>query len=135
MLAQPTLPRTLWRRLLLRSTMQFVDQYLTSVIRRWRLSWLTSGALLLFAASSSPATANVTIVEEDFRDTTSYGWTIGGTFRPCLTAAGTSPLGSIPNCGTTSDAPGTGTLRLTNTQQDIRSFVFYQKVGSKALSF
>ncbi|MDP8965935.1 MAG: hypothetical protein M3O33_18520 [Cyanobacteriota bacterium] len=119
------MPRTLWRRLLLRSTMQFVDQYLTSVIRRWRLSWLTSGALLLFAASSSPATANVTIVEEDFRDTTSYGWTIGGTFRPCLTAAGTSPLGSIPNCGTTSDAPGTGTLRLTNTQQDIRSFVFY----------
>ena len=90
-----------------------------------RLGWLLGGPLLLFAATSSPATANVTIVQEDFRDSTSYGWTGGGTFTPCLTATGSSSPGSLPTCATTSDAPGSGALRLTNTLQNIRSFVFY----------
>jgi uncharacterized repeat protein (TIGR01451 family) len=109
--------------------MQLIDRHfisVTSVINRWRLGWLTSSTLLLLAATSSPAAANVTIVSEDFTDATSYGWTVGGeTFTPCLTVAGSSPPESIPNCGTTSDPPGSGALRLTDTRRDIRSFIFY----------
>lgn len=105
--------------------MPFVNHNFTSLIQHQRLGWLLGSTLLLFAASSSPAAANVTIVQEDFRDSTAYGWTGGGTFIPCLTATGSSSPGSIPNCAATSDAPGTGALRLTNTLQDIRSFVFY----------
>ena len=105
--------------------MQFVDKHFTSVIRRWHLGWLTGSTILLLAASSSPVAANVTIVREEFTDSTAYGWTVGGTFTPCLTATGSSPPESIPNCGTTSDRPGSGVLRLTSTIKDQRSFVFY----------
>lgn len=105
--------------------MQFVNHNFTSVIRSKRLGWLMGSTLLLLAGSSLPAAANVLIVEEDFSDSTAYGWTFGGTFIPCLTATGSSPPGSIPNCGTTSDPPGAGVLRLTNTIRDQRSFVFY----------
>ncbi len=104
--------------------MQFVNR-LTSIIERWPLGWLIGGTFLLFAASSSPAAANVTIVREEFTGSAVYGWTGGGTFTPCLTATGPSAPGSIPNCGTTADAPGSGVLRLTDTRQDLRSFVFY----------
>ena len=105
--------------------MPFVNHNFTSVIQHQRLGWLLGGTLLLFAASSSPVAANVTIVQEDFTDATSYGWTGGGTFTPCLTATGSSSPGSLPTCATTADPPGAGALRLTNTLQGIRSFVFY----------
>jgi uncharacterized repeat protein (TIGR01451 family) len=105
--------------------MKFVTQNFTHVTRRKHFGWIIGGTLLLLAASLSPAAANVTVVEEDFNDSTTYGWTFGGTFTPCLTATGSSAPGSIPNCGTTADAPGTGVLRLTNTIKDQRSFVFY----------
>jgi uncharacterized repeat protein (TIGR01451 family) len=105
--------------------MPFVNHNFTSVIQHQRLGWLLGSTLLLFAASSSPVAANVTIVQEDFTDATSYGWTGGGTFTPCLTATGSSSPGSLPTCATTADPPGAGALRLTNTLQGIRSFVFY----------
>lgn len=104
--------------------MQFFDRTFT-LIRRGPLGWLFGGTILLVAASSSPANAQVAIVREEFTGSAAYGWTVGGTFTPCLTATGSSPPGSIPNCGTTADAPGTGVLRLTETRRDIRSFVFY----------
>jgi len=103
--------------------MPLIDQTFISAIRRWPLGWLTGGALLLLAAA--PATANVTIVQEDFTDSVSYGWTPGGTFEPCLTTAGNSGPSSIRNCGTTADAPGTGVLRLTDIIREQRSFIFY----------
>lgn len=93
----------------------------TSTIRR--LGWLTGGALLLFAAT--PASSQTTVVQQDFTDSTAYGWTSGGTFIPCLTAVGPSAPGSIPNCGTPADTPGQGVLRLTDIILDQRSFVFY----------
>jgi uncharacterized repeat protein (TIGR01451 family) len=105
--------------------MQFIDRHFTSVIKRWPLGWFTSSTLLLLAATSSPAAANVTIVQEEFTGSTAYGWTVGGTFIPCLTATGSSPPESIRNCGTTSDPPGSGVLRLTDIRPDLRSFVFY----------
>ncbi len=105
--------------------MQFFDRNFTSRIRRWPLGWLFSGTILLVAASSSPANAQVTIVREEFRDSTAYGWTIGGSFTPCLTATGPSAPGSIPNCDATADVPGTGVLRLTNTTENQAGFVFY----------
>lgn len=92
----------------------------TSTIQH--LIWL-AGGVLLFAAT--PASANTTVVQQDFIDSTAYGWTSGGTFVPCLTAVGISPPGSIPNCGNPADTPGQGVLRLTNIIQDQRSFVFY----------
>lgn len=105
--------------------MQFVDRTLTCVIERWPLGWLIGGTFLLLAASSTPAAANVTIVREEFTSSTAYGWTVGGTFTPCLTATGVSVQGSIPTCGTTADTPGSGALRLTDTRRNLRSFVFY----------
>lgn len=105
--------------------MQFLDRYFTSIIRRWPLGWLFGGTILLAAASSSPANAQVTVVREEFRDSTAFGWTIGGSFIPCLTAIGPSVPGSIPNCEATADVPGTGVLRLTNTAQDQTGFAFY----------
>ncbi len=105
--------------------MQLIDRDLISTIRRWHLSWLGGGTLLLLAASSLPATAQVRIVQEDFRDRVSYGWNIGGTFTPCLTADGSSPPGSIPNCALISDPPGQGVLRLTDNTRNQRGFVFY----------
>jgi hypothetical protein len=115
------------RRLLLPySTMQFIDRKFTSVIKRWHLGWLTGSAFLLFSASSLPADANVTIIREDFSDSTAYGWTVGGVGPLCLTAEGPSPPESIPNCSTNSDPPREGTLRLTNLRiSDQRAFVFY----------
>ncbi|HEY9671880.1 MAG TPA: hypothetical protein V6D11_10575 [Waterburya sp.] len=104
--------------------MQFVNR-LTSIIERSHLGWLIGGTFLVFAANSSPADANVTIVREEFTTSTAYGWTVGGNFIPCLTATGTSVQGSIPTCGTTADVPGSGALRLTDTRRDLRSFVFY----------
>lgn len=107
--------------------MPLINPILTGAIpqKQKRLGWLLGGTLLVFAATNLPAAANVTIVQEDFRDSTSYGWTGGGTFTPCLTARGSSSPGSLPTCATTSDSPGAGVLRLTNTLQNIRSFVFY----------
>lgn len=87
------------------------------------LGWLTGSALLLFAAT--PASAQTTVVQQDFTDSTAYGWTSGGTFVPCLTAVGPSAPGSIPNCGNPADTPGQGVLRLTDIILDQRSFVFY----------
>ncbi|MEW6497292.1 MAG: hypothetical protein AB1589_33035, partial [Cyanobacteriota bacterium] len=97
--------------------MQFFDRTFT-LIRRGPLGWLFGGTILLVAASSSPAHAQVAIVRQEFRDSTAFGWTVGGSFIPCLTANGPTAPGSIPNCGTTADVPGTGVLRLTNTVQD-----------------
>jgi hypothetical protein len=56
----------------------------TSGNKRSRLVWLTGSALLLLAGSTSPVSANVTIVKEDFTDSTAYGWTVGGTGARCL---------------------------------------------------
>ena len=106
--------------------MQFIDQKFTSVIKRWHLGWLTGSAFLLFSAGSLPAAANVTIIQEDFNGSTAYGWTVGGVGSLCLTAEGSSPPESIPNCTTTSDLPGEGALRLTNLRiSDQRAFAFY----------
>jgi hypothetical protein len=106
--------------------MQFIDRKFTSVLKRWHLGWLTGSAFLLFSAGSLPADANVTIIREDFSDSTAYGWTVGGVGPLCLTAEGPSPPESIPNCSTTSDPPREGTLRLTNLRiSDQRAFVFY----------
>lgn len=105
--------------------MPFVNHNFTSVIQHQHLGWLLGGTLLLFAASSSPVAANVTVVEENFTDGTSYGWTNGGTLPPCLTATGSSAPGSIPNCTATSDPPGSGVLRLTTNTTNQRGFVFY----------
>ena len=107
------------------STMQFIDRTLTCLIEHGPLEWLIGGTFLLWAASSAPAAANVTIVREEFTSSTAYGWIAGGNFTPCLTATGASVQGSIPTCGTTADAPGSGALRLTDTRKDLRSFVFY----------
>jgi hypothetical protein len=83
--------------------MQFVGQQFTSGNKRSRLVWLSGGALLLLAGSTSPVSANVTIVQEDFTDSTAYGWTVGGTGVRCLTAIGSSPPGSIPHCASNTD--------------------------------
>lgn len=99
--------------------MQLIRNF-TSTIRN--LGWL-AGGVLLFAAT--PASAQTTVVQQDFIDSTAYGWTSGGTFVPCLTAIGPSAPGSIPNCGNPADTPGQGVLRLTNIIQEQRSFVFY----------
>jgi uncharacterized repeat protein (TIGR01451 family) len=105
--------------------MQFVGQQFTSGNKRSRLVWLSGGALLLLAGSTSPVSANITIVQEDFTDSTAYGWTVGGTGVRCLTAIGSSPPGSIPNCASTSDPPGSGVLRLTENINDKEAFAFY----------
>jgi hypothetical protein len=81
---QPNPPCSAQGRLLLGSTMQFVGQQFTSANKRSRLGWLTGSALLLLAGSTSPVSANVTIVKEDFTDSTAYGWTVGGTGARCL---------------------------------------------------
>lgn len=104
--------------------MPFVNHNFTSLIRHQHLGWLLGSTVLLGVASSLPAAA-VPVVEEDFRDSTAYGWTIGGTLPPCLTATGLSVQGSIPNCSTTSDPPGAGVLRLTPSTTNQRGFVFY----------
>lgn len=101
-------------------TMQLIRDF-NSVVRH--ISWLTGSALLLLAAT--PVSAQTTVVQQDFTDSTAYGWTPGGTFEPCLTAVGPSAPGSIPNCGNPADPPGQGVLRLTDIFLDQRSFVFY----------
>ncbi len=105
--------------------MDFVGQTFTHATQRSRLVWFIGSTLLLFAGLSSPVSANIIIVTEDFSDSTAYGWTVGGTGTRCLTAIGSSPPESIPNCGSTADPPGSGVLRLTDNTNDKQAFVFY----------
>lgn len=108
--------------------MQSFGQHFASIISRSSLGWLTSSALLLWVASSSPAVAVVPIVKEVFNGSSAYGWTVGGTLTSgiyCLTARGASLPGSIRNCGIPADDPGTGVLRLTNNTEAKQAFVFY----------
>jgi uncharacterized repeat protein (TIGR01451 family) len=96
-----------------------------------RLGWLTGGTLLLLGAMGSPVIAQTTIVDETFRNSSTFGWRVGNQspgakLDPCLTAGNaTTPANSIQPCGDTVDPNGAGVLRLTTAQQDQATFAFY----------
>jgi len=95
------------------------------------LGWLTGGTLLLLATMNSPVAAQVTLVEEEFRDSTAFGWLSGAGLNSraaCLTAgnASTPTNGSIPACSQgVPDVQGQGALRLTGAESNQSAFAFY----------
>lgn len=102
--------------------------------------WLISSSLFLGIASSSQVVAQTLLVRETFRNAITLNWkplTVGRptTFVPCLTAgnAPTSP-DLIPACNSIQplDLLGAGALRLTDTQNDLASFIYYNvKIPSR----
>jgi uncharacterized repeat protein (TIGR01451 family) len=96
------------------------------------LGWLTGSAILLFAALSSPVAAQTVIVDEEFKDPTSFGWQVGtsntNSIQPCLTAGTTAtPATSIPACNPQKpiNPSGSGALRLTTNDINQATFAFY----------
>ncbi len=95
------------------------------------LGWLTSTALLLLAISGSPVAAQTTLVEEEFDDNETFGWSVGvansNTPFPCLTAGDEfTPLGSIGACNPAQpDVQGEGALRITTSNFGQSAFAFY----------
>jgi Bacterial lectin len=53
-------------------------------------------------------------------------WVIGGSnFTPCLTATGNTTVTPIESCAGTTDAAGSGAVRLTNAANNESGFLFY----------
>jgi uncharacterized repeat protein (TIGR01451 family) len=81
--------------------------------------------------SSSPVAAQTVLVEEEFDDNTTFGWSVGvanpQTPNPCLTAGDPfTPAGSIQACNPTSpDVQGEGALRITTNEEGQSAFAFY----------
>lgn len=103
---------------------------LNSAIRH--LVGLTGSALLLFAAT--PVSTQTTVVQQDFTDSTAYGWTSGGTFVPCLTAVGPSAPGSIPNCGNQAEVTTPADSNLGNNTTQDPTIITGPVVGSKTVT-
>ena len=110
-----------------------------------RVWWLTGGAFLILAASSSPVAAQTVLFSETFANPTvnnpaSFTNGISGTSdRPCLTAAipvVTQPptTAGIPPCPTTTtnantlpDPAGSGTLRISSDAGNQAGFVLFNQ--------
>ena len=122
------------------------------------VGWLTSSALLLMYAASSPAAAQLVLFDESFANRTvavpgNFNYGIGVpppgsplSDPPCLTAA--NPVASpnpsgrgegIPACPTSTTTPlptfipdpaGSGTLRLTSSKANQSAFVLFNNPGS-----
>jgi len=110
-----------------------------------RVWWLTGGAFLILAASSSPVAAQTVLFSETFANPTvnnpaSFTNGVSGTSdRPCLTAATpvvTQPTttAGIPPCPTTTtnantlpDPAGSGTLRISSDAGNQAGFVLFNQ--------
>lgn len=110
-----------------------------------RLWWLTGGAFLILAVSSSPVAAQTVLFQETFANPTVnnpnsfINGISGNSDRPCLTAAplvAVQPPNSsgIPPCPTTTtnantlpDPRGQGTLRLSSNAGNQAGFVLFNQ--------
>ena len=122
-------------------------QPFTSVTPYKHLGWLTSSALLLWFAGSSQVAAQVVLFQETFANEQvsnirSFDFGISGPSQPpCLTAA--TPIPSPPTAGTGQGLPpcstnttnanllpdpqGSGTLRLTSSNNNQAAFVLFNQ--------
>lgn len=113
--------------------------------KKINIGWITGGAFLILAVSSSPVAAQTVLFQETFANPTvnnpnSFRNGISGASdRPCLTAAPlvaiqpTNPVG-IPPCPTTTtnantlpDPAGAGTLRLSSNAANQAGFVLFNQ--------
>jgi uncharacterized repeat protein (TIGR01451 family) len=99
------------------------------IVSAQKRSWLSGGMFLLIATGSSHVAAQTLLVEEEFKDPTSFGWSVGAVNNAaiaCLTAGNaTTPPSSIPACPTTLNQPGSGALRITTAEKNQAAFAFY----------
>ncbi len=115
--------------------------------RSRRLSWMTGGTFLLLAAGSLPVSAQTSLVNETFSNSTvtnpaafNFGVANTNSAPPCLTAA--TPVANPPTTGVgqgipacdstavpgTADPAASGTLRLTSAQGNQATFVLSNQV-------
>ncbi len=122
-------------------------QPFTSLATYKRLGWLTGSTLLLLFGSSSQVAAQVVLFQETFANPQvtnlgSFDFGISGPSQPpCLTAA--TPIPSPPTAGTQQGIPpcstnttnanllpdpaGSGTLRLTSSNNNQAAFVLFNR--------
>lgn len=97
-----------------------------------RLGWMAGGTLLFLAGLGSPVAAQTALVDQVFTGPNAFGWRGGSSgvnnFAPCLTAGDTTTVTGpnlLGNCASIDDPNGSGTLRLTENENDQAAFVFY----------
>jgi hypothetical protein len=102
-----------------------ITKYTTSTVRVMTAAIVAIGVMMSGAMAQA---APVGLLQDSFMDatTTLNAWSYSGNqnYTPCLTA-GSGAAGSLPKCPDIAEAPGSGSLRLTQASNEQVGYVIY----------